>query len=180
MNKVLKTFQFIVFIFIFLHCPLLQDVAGVNELELPDGIHNRIVRLSKEGDSFSEQGKYREAIELYIKALRLVPEPITNWEASTWLLVAIGDANFLSKNYEQAKNALSDAMHCPGAIGNPFIHMRLGQAQFELGNLGRAADELSRAYIQEGKHIFRNEDPKYLKFVKSKLKPPPGGWPKGW
>jgi hypothetical protein len=32
-------------------------------------------------------------------------------------------------------------MHCPGAIGNPFIHLRLGQAQFELGNLEPASGE---------------------------------------
>ena len=71
-------------------------------------------------------------------------------------------------------------MHCPGAIGNPFIHMRLGQSQFELGNMDRAADELARAYLQEGLAIFEDEDPKYVAFIKSKLKPPPGGWPAGW
>ena len=148
--------------------------------ELPDALHDKVVALSEAGDSLAEDGNYRKAIETYIEALELLPQPSTQWEAATWLLTAIGDANFLSGNFEYAGKALSDAMHCPGAIGNPFIHMRLGQVHFELGNLDRAADELARAYLQEGKVIFEADDPKYLEFVKSKLDPPPGGWPDGW
>ena len=107
--------------------------------------------------------------------MALLPEPKTQWQACTWLLSAIGDANFLGGNYEQAKVALSDAMHCPGAIGNPFIHLRLGQTQFELGNRSRAADELARAYMAEGKDIFSAENPKYFEFLKTVLKPPASG-----
>ena len=51
-------------------------------------------------------------------------------------------------------------LHCPGAIGNPSIHMRLGQVEFELGNLERAAEELARAYLQQGQNVFASEDPK--------------------
>ena len=96
------------------------------------------------------------------------------------LLTGIGNANFLAKSYEYALPALQDAMHCDGALGNPFNHLRLGQTQFELGNLDKAADELARAYLPEGRKIFEREDPKYLDFIKSKLLPPPGGWPEGW
>jgi hypothetical protein len=72
------------------------------------------------------------------------------------------------------------AMHAPGAVGNPFLHLRIGQVQFELGNEQRAADELARAYLKEGKTLFDGEDPKYLDFIKGKLRPPEGGWPEGW
>ncbi len=67
-------------------------------------------------------------------------------------------------------------MHCPDAIGNPFIHLRLGQCQYELGNEEQAADELARAYMVAGDEIFDTDDPKYLEFIKSKIQPPPGGW----
>lgn len=67
-------------------------------------------------------------------------------------------------------------MHCPGAIGNPFLHLRLGQCQLELGNNDQAADELTRAYMAEGTTIFQDEDPKYLAFLKTQLKPPIGDW----
>ena len=59
-------------------------------------------------------------------------------------------------------------MHCPDAIGNPFIHLRLGQCQFELGNPDRSADELMRAYMGGGPEIFGNDDPKYLEFLSTR------------
>ncbi len=66
-------------------------------------------------------------------------------------------------------------MHCTGAIGNPYLHFRLGQSQLELGNTERAADELARAYMGAGKEIFKYDDPKYFEFLKTKLKPPANG-----
>ena len=56
-------------------------------------------------------------------------------------------------------------MHFPNAIGNPFLHLRLGQCQFELGNLDRAADELMRAYMAGGPELFEDEDARYLRFL---------------
>ena len=149
-------------------------------MQVPDAIAQKIAVLSEAGDTLAQEREYREAIGKYVEAMELLPEPMTEWEAATWLLTAIGDANFLSGNFAQARDALSDAMHGPGAIGNPFIHMRLGQAQFELGNMDKAADELARAYLQEGSAIFENEDRKYVVFIRSRLQPPPGGWPSGW
>ena len=67
------------------------------------------------------------------------------------------------------------AVHCPDAIGNPFLHLRLGQCQFELDSLDRAADELARAYLGAGSDIFEGAD-KYFAFLKTRLKPPLGGW----
>ena len=89
--------------------------------ELPDDVHQKIEALSKEGDDLAELREYRKAIEKYVQALELLPEPMTDWEACTWLLTAIGDANFLWGKHEYARKALSDAMHCPGAIGNPLV-----------------------------------------------------------
>ncbi len=144
-------------------------------MELPEAIHIKIAALSKQGDALAEKAQYKQAIEKYTEAYRLLPKPQTDWDACTWLTVAIGDAHFLSKNYDSTKQALTDAMRCPGAIGNPFIHMRLGQAQLELGNKERAADELTRAYMGGGKDIFATENPKYFEFLKTAIKPPANG-----
>jgi tetratricopeptide (TPR) repeat protein len=144
--------------------------------ELTDDAHERIQKLSAEGDAFAEAGRYPDALKKYWDAWDLLPEPQTDWEAATWLLAAIGDANFLVGDYEAGRDNLSNAMHCPGAIGNPFLHLRLGQCQLELGNDDRAADELARAYMAAGHEIFEDQDPKYLTFLKTKLDPPPGGW----
>lgn len=60
-------------------------------------------------------------------------------------------------------------------MGNPFLHLRLGQCQFELGSFDVATDELMRAYKGGGADVFAHEDRKYLEFVAARaldLKPP--------
>jgi len=142
---------------------------------LSDEIHERIQSLCKHGDEFATEDDYTAALEQYWTAWDLLPQPQTEWAAATWILGAIGDANFLNGEYSAGVDNLSQAMHCPNAVGNPFLHLRLGQCQFELGNLGRAADELTRAYMGIGSEIFDDEPPHYFEFLKTCLKPPPSG-----
>lgn len=143
--------------------------------ELPDDIHDRIRVLCEEGDYLAETGDYPAALERYWAAWDSLPEPQTDWEAATWILTAIGDANFLGEDFTAGRDNLSFAMRCPNAIGNPFVHLRLGQCQFELGDLDRAADELARAYMGAGADIFKDEG-KYFAFLQTRLRMPPGGW----
>ena len=130
----------------------------------------KIEILSNQGEDLINQRLYKEAVDKFVEALELLPDPMTKWQQSTSILTAIGDAHFMDDNYEYALHALSDAMHCPNALGNPFIHMRLGQVQFELGNNERAADELTRAYMAAGEDVFEDDDPKYLEFLKTVIK----------
>jgi len=146
-------------------------------MELNDSIYDQIKALCEQGDQYAHNENYPAALAQYWLAYDLLPEPKTDWEAATWILAAIGDANFLSDDFAAGRDNLSCAMHCPDAIGNSFLHLRLGQCQFELGNMTRAADELARAFLLAGPAIFHDDDPKYLQFIKSILKPPPGGWP---
>ncbi|QWX84665.1 hypothetical protein H0I23_03185 [Cellulophaga sp. HaHaR_3_176] len=138
--------------------------------ELDDELLLKIQKLSEQGDALAEDGKFSEALSFYWDAYDTIPKPKTEWEATTWLLAAIGDANFLSADFEAGMQNLSNAMHCPNAIGNPFLHLRLGQCQFELGNLDRAANELTRAYALEGEELFADDDTKYFEFLKTKIK----------
>jgi tetratricopeptide (TPR) repeat protein len=136
-------------------------------MELDDTIYAKIVELSARGDDLAARKLFGAAIACYEEALALVPDPVTEWEAATWLLAAIGDAYYLQGNLEEARMALQEAMHCPGAIGNPFLHLRLGEVQYDLGNMARAQDELVRAWMAEGDELFVDEDAKYLALVKS-------------
>jgi tetratricopeptide (TPR) repeat protein len=142
--------------------------------ELDDSLYARITELSDQGNDYVEDGNFDEAIEKYKEALALMPEPIEEWEASTWLMTALGETYFFKQDYKNALQTLQNAMHCPDAIGNPLIHLRLGQVQFEVGNQARAKDELARAYMGGGEEIFEDEDPKYLDLVKKTLRPPIG------
>jgi hypothetical protein len=149
-------------------------------MELPDHLHAQIVALCSRGDESADQGDFSTALEKYWAAWDLLPETKTDWEAATWILTAIGDANFRSGDFEAGRANLSNAMRCPDAIGKPFIHLRLGQCQFETGNLKRAADELARAFLLEGLALFEDEDPKYIEWIKPQLKEPKNGWPEGY
>ena len=150
--------------------------------ELPDSVHTEITKLSDQADGLAEAGSYANALQLYWRAWELLPEPKTKWEASTWLLTAIGDANFLAGDFAAGRDNLSNALQCPNAVGNPFIHLRLGQCRFELGENDRAADELMRAYMGAGREIFSQDDPKYLRFLSSRAKgiDSPKSWWQFW
>lgn len=143
---------------------------------MPEGVHDKIVALCAKGDKLADRGDYKAALKKYWKAWDALPEPKTDYSAASWILAAVGDANFLSGDFEAGRDNLANAMHCPDAIGNPFLHLRLGQCQFELGNLDRAADELTRALIAGGEEILLDDDPKYFDFLKTILRPPAGGW----
>ena len=136
--------------------------------ELSSELHSEITRLCKAGDDLAEAGKFEEAIAEYNNAWKLVPDPKNMWEASTWILTAIADACYLGGYKKSARQALEYAMTCPGAVGNPFLHLRFGQVLFDAGELDAAADELIRAYMGAGEEIFRKDDPKYITFLKTR------------
>lgn len=134
--------------------------------DLPSHTYERIKALCADGDQYVDDGKPYLALPKFEEALSLVPAPIEKWEASTWILTAIGDTYWSMNEFEKARNALAEATRCAGGLGTPFIHLRLGQALFELGNLERAKDNLARACMGGGLEIFQGEDPKYLAFLK--------------
>jgi len=133
--------------------------------ELDDDVHDQLTKLCADGDDFARAGEFREAIARYNQAWELISEPKYEWRASTWILAAIADASYLGGYGASARQALDDVMHCPDAIGNPFLHLRRGQVLYDDDQLDAAADELMRAYMGAGLEIFGSEDPKYLQFL---------------
>lgn len=140
------------------------------ELELDEAIHARITQLCDVGSSLMEQEKYFEALTEFRKAWELIPDPPNDWHAATWILAAMVDCYLPLGKFDWAKEALQYAMTCPGGLGNPYLHLRFGEALFELGELDDAADELMRAYMSEGRELFEDEDPKYLAFLGTRAK----------
>lgn len=128
-------------------------------------MHEAIQNLCSDGDALASAGRYEDAIAEYNRAWEFVPEPKNQWNASTWILAAIADAAFLAGYRTSAREALEYAMICPDAVGNPFLHLRLGQVLFDAGEHDRAADELMRAYMGAGVDLFAAEDVRYLTFL---------------
>lgn len=156
--------------------PLPPETAPV----LPVPVQAKVAAIKSDADKLMAQKQYSEAIGAYWRAYDLLPQPVQNWAEAPTLLVSVAEANFRVGNYEACRDNLSVAMKSLGVIGNPIVHLRLGACQFELGDMLHAADELARAYIPAGTRIFQAHDQKYLVFIKTKLTPPPAGWPNGW
>jgi hypothetical protein len=139
--------------------------------KLSKAVHDAITRLCQEGDQFARAGNDQAALEKYTEAWELLPEEKEDWEAATWVLAAFGEL-FFGKDDEESLRAFNAAVQCPGGLGNPYIHLRIGQIHFGFGNTRAADDNLARAYIMGGEEIFAKEDPKYLSRVQSILLPP--------
>jgi tetratricopeptide (TPR) repeat protein len=144
----------------------------MGKTRLPKKLHEAITRLCKEGDDLAKKGADQAAYDKYNEAWNLVPEEKANWEASTWILGAVGELQFRHEKSDKALNSFLRAVQCPDGLGNPYIHLRIGQIQYELGNMKGAGDNLTRAYMGAGEDIFDNEDPKYLAYLHTILQPP--------
>ncbi|PHR35253.1 MAG: hypothetical protein COA38_02900 [Fluviicola sp.] len=136
--------------------------------ELDDNIYSEIRHLSADGDKFFDKNEFLQALKLYDEALKLVPLPKTEWDASKWLYTAIGDVYFAQQEFDRSKHAFYDALNCPHAHSNPFINLRLGQSLFELEETAKSEEYLMRAYMLEGNKIFKGENKKYINFLKEK------------
>ena len=136
--------------------------------ELSDAVIVQIRTLTDEGERLVTAGDHAGALPLYAAALRLVPAPIEDWEATTWIAAAMGDAHFFLEDFVAAQRCFALAVRAARGFGNPFVHLRLGQCALESGDDARAADELIRAYGLAGRDIFKREPPRYLEFLKSR------------
>ncbi len=141
---------------------------------LPPETFAPVREKAEEGERRMAAGDFRGAFDLFVEALNLLPQPREQWNAAGWLLVALGENAIRAGNFQGAEGPLTDAMWCPGTIGNPWLHLRCGQMRFELGQMDRAADELARAYVGGGREVFEGQDAKYFALVEQVLQPPPG------
>lgn len=143
--------------------------------DIPPPIAEQIDCLCEEGNTLADSNLFKEAYFKYREAYQLIPKPQLEYSAATWLLASMGDVCFQGNQIQTAHELLFHAVRSVGGLGNPFIHLRLGQCEFELGNLDRAADELCRAYMGAGKDIFEADDEKYFAFLKTRIDPPASG-----
>ena len=132
-------------------------------------VHEQIAELCKEGDALASAGRPGDAKQKYIAALKLLPGELRHWEAAPWIYVALGDVHFHAGHFDKAFKCFYNAVQCPNGLGNPYIHLRLGQLYVELNDFGKAADELTRAYMGGGIDIFMEDDPKYLEFLETRI-----------
>ena len=108
------------------------------ENELDDALYQALKKHCAAGDAAVERNDFASAIRSFQQAFALLPEPYEDWEASTWVLFSLGEAQFFNEQYAAARESLAAAMHCPGAIGNPLMHLRLGQVHKRVSELRKS------------------------------------------
>ena len=89
-------------------------------MDLSNDLCLKITNLSEIGDQLFEQNKLDESLAKYNEALDLIPEPKSNWEASSWLFVAIGDVLFCMEYYKKAVSYFHDAWNLFQNQNNPL------------------------------------------------------------
>lgn len=128
--------------------------------------------LAEQGNQYYENENNKEkALEVWEKALELIPEPKNIYSQALWFLSSIGDIYFSDKNYDQAFKCFENAKNNLSGEGtnNPFILLRLGESAYELDKKELAVENLLSAYMLEGKEIFNEDDKKYFEFLKSNV-----------
>lgn len=134
-------------------------------MEMDDSGYARLTDLTESGNERYDAEAYASAIEIWQQALRLLPEPKSQWEAALWLYASIADAQFLLGLFQDTRSSCFDALNCPDSLGNPLVLLRLGEASFELGMEADALEYLTRAYMLEGEELFEMEKPDYFRLL---------------
>lgn len=134
---------------------------------LPSNIEKKIRNFCRGGYEAYDQKQFKQAIRLFFQAWNLLPKPQIQWQASGWVLTALGDAYYQLGNYTSALEALNSALHCPKNNRNPFVYMRIGQSLQGLKQLEAAKKALQKTIELGGESLLKNENSRYLSLLKT-------------
>jgi tetratricopeptide (TPR) repeat protein len=137
-------------------------------MELDNKVYEQILELSKNGEDFLEDGDLQRAILSFTKAIDLLPEPKSEWDASEWLHAHLGDAYYELGKFGDSLSCFQEARNA-GDEGdpNPYILLRMGACLFRLGDKEQAAQYLIQAFMLEGERIFSEEPDDITAFLHS-------------
>lgn len=112
------------------------------------------------------QGEYTKSIDILKQALSLIDNPIYESKYAFQLFANIGENYFLQNKLEDSLEYFGYAIKSYGGLGEPAIHLRIGQIRYEFGQMEKAKDELMRAYMGGDILIFDGIDSKYFDLIR--------------
>lgn len=134
-------------------------------LEMDSNLQAQINKIAKDGDAQANKGNWAGQIEKYREIWDLIPEPKHEWDGGTWILGGIAEAYFQMKELESAKQFFNQSLKCHRGEENSFLHLRLGEINFDEKNLERARIHLKKAWdLSEGR-AFAGEPKRYRDFL---------------
>ncbi|WP_071342013.1 hypothetical protein [Maribacter sp. 1_2014MBL_MicDiv] len=147
------------------------DVQKIKKyINVPKSIEARMLEidsivLNNEKDA---ETKTNELLNIY----ESLTDDQKKTRAGRYIIAHIAEVYFAASMIDEAFENFNFVMQFKDTIGNPFLHLRLGQLNYLTKNTDKMNDELSRALIMGGESIFKDEDPKLIKMVKSVLEEP--------
>ena len=137
----------------------------MKQMEQEDDVFDLIEQIVLKAEQNVEEEKYKAALKKFKKAFDLLPLPKDQYTIGTYLLSAIGDLFFIIQKFDWAISNLTAALEFPEGKNNGFIHLRLGQAFYQKGEMDKAKIHLRKALDLEGEEIFEDESIIYLEFI---------------
>lgn len=93
-----------------------------------------------------DEERFNEATGLAEQGLALLGDERVA-DGAMWFLAMLGDAQFEQEQWSDAADTFRRATQAPGGMQNPFVQVRLGQCELELGNERPAANALIAAHM---------------------------------
>lgn len=147
------------------------DVAKIKQyIDIPVSIKDKVANI----DQITTNNDLD--VEPRVNKLMKIYESLTDDQKRTragrYVIIHIAEVCFSERLIEDAIDNFNFAMKFKDSVGNPFLHLRLGQLNYLIQNKEKMYDDLSRALIMGGEGIFKDEDPKLIEMVKGVLKEP--------
>lgn len=133
--------------------------------DLDEAIARQLDERVQTGSEQLEAGEAEAALESFQAGLDLLPEPKGAWVASAWLYASVGNIHFDAGRWAEARDNFAAASASASGLSNAFIQLRLGQAEYELGNMHEAAHHLLYAEMRGPQGLLDDQDPKYADLV---------------
>ncbi|MFT7561569.1 MAG: tetratricopeptide (TPR) repeat protein [Flavobacteriales bacterium] len=133
---------------------------------LDSALEQQVEQLCDTGDQCAENQDFSQANVHYLEALAVLPEPANQWEQGAWVYGSLGETYFHQQDFTQMLENFEAALSCPQGADNPFIHLRLGQAYFEVTELDKAKACFKQVVSMASEEVFADEDSKYLALLK--------------
>ena len=130
-----------------------EDLDEARSAELDEYVRTGTAQL--------EAGDDDAALASFQAGLDILPDPKHKWVAATWLYASVANIHFDAKRWQEARDNFAAAADAPSGLSNAFIKLRLGQAEYELGNMPEAARHLLFAEMRGPRGLFDDEDQKY-------------------
>lgn len=137
-----------------------QDPEHDHE-DLDEAIADQLDQFVRAGTERLEAGDAEAAREQFEAGIALLPEPKRLWVAATWLYASVANIHFDAGRWQEARDMFAAALESPSGVGDAFIQLRLGQAEYELGNSDEALHRLLFATMRGPRGLLDDEDPKY-------------------